>query len=524
MKPSFTELEKEQIQKGKKMLRHLWKQSKTKMTDLMAFLDEQGETTKKTTLSMWFSANENNFVRPKEHLLPLLLEKLLPGNHQEILDELAFLFAYNKGPLPSEEIRNLISLELDESLGASLQNNQQNLSIHMEALDELLEEIEPKILEYDKNYPVIRVEKGNLQLLRQLLGKDRASHKEYECEDEYEIPLTRIQSFEAMTEILNHLNEGSRLLRDFIERDILEDGYLGNQAYRIEDFVAYCWEISDRLLYNNLLCKSVPVLKRTLLRVMATCWGIRYILANQTGSASEIQFQNILLQKGKGSEADVNCFVAVYMGLLARQYIRQGSPHRIHQGVSLFKKSRDLLLRHHEQLNTEQEIFYYKKELANLCYDIGAFLLWHQRADQHYPALIKAAMQMSAQYYEQVLGTVNLFYQGLTEQRAQHVRGFYAIAKCWTASKKQDAVAEINKLSSGQELNQHFWFIQVVCAIGHGILWYRSQPGPEKDNYRTAAENHLNKALLVSGVQEQTNKELNDDFILHQLFPSGKIS
>lgn len=525
MKPAFSELEKERIQRGKKILRHLWKQSKVKMTELMETLSALGEPIKKTTLSMWFSDKEDNFIRPKEHLLPILLEKLLPEakphQRQETLDELTFLFAYSKGPLPSEEIRNQISRELDESLGSTLQRNQQSLSVYMEALDELLEEIEPKILEYDKGYPVIRVEKGDLRLLRQLLGKEREGQKEYEVEDGYEIPLTRIQSFEAMTEILNHLNEGSRLLRDFIERDILEDGYLGNQVPRIEDFVSYCWEISDRLLYNNMLCKSVPVLKRTLLRVMATCWGIRYLLANQTGQSSEVQFQNILLLKGKGSEADVQCFVAVYMGLLARQYIRQGSQQRVQQGVSLFKKAQDILVRHHKKLNTEQEIFYYKKELANLCYDIATFLLWHQKLDSNYPELIHQSMKMAATYYGQVLGTVNLFYQGLTEQRAQHVRAFHVLAKCWTLNSQQEAVAEINKLSAGQELNQQFWFIQLVRAIGYAVLWFSSKKPLEQAAYAKAAEMHLKKALLVPGVQEQTQQEIEDDFVLKQLFPEG---
>lgn len=498
------------------------------MTEVMQQLEAAGEPTKKSTLSMWFSVKEDNFIRPKAELLPLLLKQFLPeadtGQFQETLDELNSYFLYSKGPMSSEALRNHISKQLDDTLISTLKRNQQALSIYTEALEELLEAIEPKVLEYDKGYPVIRIEGEDLKLLRSLLGKERSVHKAYQVEDGYEIPLTKIQSFEALTEILNHLNEGSRVLRGFVERDILENAYLGDQLPRIEDFVSYCWEISDRLLHNNLLCKNVPVLRRTLLRVMATCWGIRYLLKNQTGQVSEIQFQNILKLKGKENEADINCSVAVYMGILARQFIRQGSRERVQQGTKLYTKARELLLKYHAQLHTEQEIFFYKKEIANLSYDMGSFLLWHQSQNPRYRSLSQDAMQEAAQYFSQVLETVNLFYQGLTEPRAQHVRGFYVLSLCWTLVPPKKAVGEINKISAGQNFNQQFWFTQIVKAIAYGTLWYRSENESEKTEFFKAAESHLQKALLVPGFNEQTQQECEQDYILSQAFPDFAFS
>lgn len=523
MKTPFDPDERQRIRQAKQTLRHLWKQSELPMDDILERLNSRNLPLKKSTLSTWLSLKPDNIIRPKEEYLESLLELFLadarPEQRQEVLDELRALLDYTRAPISSESLRNRLSQQLDENLGRTLSSSQDQLSLHLEALESLLEDIEPRILEYDKGFPVIRIEEeGSLKLLRQLLGKDRDQHRVYQVEGGYEIPLTRVQSLEAITEIINLLNEGSRLLRAYVERHLLEEGYLMGDMPRMEDFVTYCWEIADRLLHHNLLCRTVPTLKRTLLRIMATCWGIRYVLDNQSGSQSEVKFQNLLQLKGKTSQADIQCSVAVYMGLLARQFLRQGSATRVQQALQLSRKSRDMLTRWHKELNTEQEVFYYKKELANLCYDVGCLLLWHQHRSPAYKETVQEAMNQAAETYAEVLETVNLFYEGLTEQRSQHVRAFYVLSLCWTSATMKKTVAEINKLTSGETLNQQFWFMQMVKASAYSILSHRSRNPTDRASFLQAARTHLNKAMLVSGLAEQTRQEVEKDFILNQTF------
>lgn len=522
MKTPFDEQERTRIRQAKQILRHLWKQSNLSMDEILIRLGAAGLPLKKSTLSTWFSTGPDNIIRPKEEYLPELIGMFLPEaraeQHAEVLDELRALLDYAPAPILSETLRNRLAEQLDDNLVQTLQTSQHQLSVHLEALENLLEAIEPRILEFDKGFPVIRIEEeGSLKLLRQLLGKEREVHLQYSVEGGYEIPLTRVQSVETITEIINLLNEGSRLLRAYIERHMLDEGWISGDLPRIDDFVTYCWEISDRLLHHNLLCKSVPVLKRTLLRIMATSWGIRYILENQQQNRSEVQFQNLLELKGKTSRADINCSVAVYMGMLARQFLRQGSPARVQQAQQLFRKSRDMLVRWHPELNTEQEVFYYKKELANLCYDVGSLLLWHQPAAGARETMEQALAQASEAYAE-VLETVNLFYEGLTEQRSQHVRAFYVLSLCWSTASLKKTVAEINKLTSGEVLNQQFWFMQMVKASAYSILSHRSRNPSDRSSFLQAAHTHLQKALLVSGLAEQTRQEIAQDYILHRTF------
>lgn len=523
MKTAFDETERKKILQGKQILRHIWKKSGVSLDEVMDFFKALKLPLKKSTLSTWLSLNPDNIVRPKEDYLIGLIECWTPQataeQRQEILDDVRYLLCFDQAPVSSESLRNRLSEQLDEQLALTLHTNQLQLSNYLEALESLLESIEPQILEYDKGFPVIRLEaEGSLKILRQLLGKEREVHLQYQVEDGYEIPLTKVQSIESITAIINLLNEGSRLLRAYIERHLLEEGYLSADLYRIEDFVSYCWEISDRLLNHNFLCKNVPALKRTLLRIMATCWGIKFVLENQTAQKSEVQFQNMLQLKGKTSQADIQCSVAIYMGMLVRQYLKQGSHSRIQQALSLYQRAKDMLKRYHEQLNTEQEVFYYKKELANLHYDVGCLLLWHQKSDPKLAEITQNAMQDAVHAYNQVLETVNLFYEGLTEQRSQHVRAFYVLSLCWTAHQFKKVIAEINKLTSGEVLNQQFWFMQMVKASAYSILLYRSRNPSDQASYRQAAHTHLQKALLVTGLKTQTEQEITQDFILHHTF------
>lgn len=523
MKTAFSAEEQARILRGKQILRNLWKQSNLKVQDIIDDFAQQGETLKKTTLSNWFGLN--NSVRPKqeyaEHLIRLFLKQASPEELQETLDEINWLLCFQTAPESSEMLRNRLAQQIDENLGLSLQNSRQALSHQIAVLDDLLDQIEPLVMDYGKSNPVIRLEERNLKLLRELLGKEKQVHKHYENEyGEYEIPLTKIQSLEVISEIINHLNEGSRLLRAFIERHILEDGYLGQQMPRIEDFVAYCWEIADRLLHHNLLCKSVPSLRRTLLRIMATCWGIRYLVGNQTQVRSEVEFQNILLLKGKASEADIQCAVAVYMGLLARQLLKQG--RQLARGLELYHKAARMLSEQHAQLATEQERLFYKKELANLCYDIASLLLWHQERDRAYQEVVQQSFKTAAQTFGEILETPNLFYEGLAEARAQHIRAFYLLSLCWSSPHLPKAVAVLNQLQAGEVLDQQFWFVQMVKASAYAILAHRCRNPYEQQEYRQLAEQNLQKARLVPSLQAQTQQELEQDYILSQTFTAVK--
>ena len=133
-------------------------------------------------------------------------------------------------------------------------------------------------------------------------------------------------------------------------------------------------------------------------------------------------------------------------------------------------------------------------------------------------------MQDSVKAYNQVLETVNLFYEGLTEQRSQHVRAFYVLSLCWTAQQFKKVIAEINKLTSGEVLNQQFWFMQMVKASAYSILLFRSRNPSDQTSYRQAAHTHLQKALLVTGLQAQTEQEIAQDFILHHTFAQEFLS
>lgn len=525
MKEGFSELEQHNIIRAKQILKHLVKSSPLKQSQLIEALAEQGLSVKKNTLSMWLSSKDGNYNRPKSQFIEPMLRIICADTHNEeqideILDEVNILLGYTKGPETSEMVLNKVNQQLNNNLTSQLKINQQNLESFLSSLDWLLDEVEPKILEYDKGFPIIFVEKSEKKLLKELLGKDKSLHKEFEVVDGYEVPMTQISSLETISEILNNLNEGSRLLLAYVERHLLDEyDVLIMDFPRVEDFVAYAWEISDRLLNNNLLCKAVPILKRTLLRVMTICWGVRYILQNQTRDISEVSFQNILELKGKTSKADINSSVAVYMGILSRQLLKSPSITRAEKGLKLYKKAHKLLLENHEQLNTEQEIFYYKKELANLNYDAASLLLHHKKNLDKKQIEFKHAIKNALQYYEDILNQPNLFYEGLTEVRANSVRIFHLISFCWNTEKLEAGVREINKLSPGQQMNQDFWMLHLAKAIAYCVLHLRAQESKEKNEYKMAAQTALQTASLVPGFKDNTIKEMAADFVLKETFP-----
>lgn len=524
--------EQQNIRRAKGILRKLWQDSGLSQKEVLAELERQGLPTKKTTLSMWLNA-EGNLVRPKADCLEVMVSYCLQGKPEKLsqtLDELNSLLGYAHLET-TEMLRNRLSEKLDQQIEASLRHQEEALQGQLSALSNVLTEIEPRLFEYDKGSPVIRVSAEDKYLVRELLqieSLQQARHYRTGSGD-YEIPLTRVQSLDTVTDLVNTMNEGIRVLRAFVERHLLNEGSLSLDAYpRVEDFLSYAWEIADRLLYHNRLCKSIPALKRALLRMMATCWGIRYLLQSQEGSVSEIEFQNILQLKGNDSRADIACSVAVFMGVLARQMLKfYRGREAVGRGLQLAQRALEMLRRYHSQLPTEQESFFYKKELANLSYDAASLLLWaSERYPEEFSRPFTELMTQAHQAYTEVLSTVNLFQEGLSEQRASHIRCFYVISLCWLQNDSTSAICEINKLGAGQQLNEHFWTLQMAKAVAWSVLAHKSNQKDEQMTYHQAALQSVQKALLVPGLEAQTHQELKEDYVLnrqlsHQLFISS---
>ncbi|MGV3523969.1 MAG: hypothetical protein ACO1RX_07080 [Candidatus Sericytochromatia bacterium] len=531
MKTPMTPWEQANIRRAKGVLRRLWQNSGLSQQALLTGLAEAGQSVKKTTLSMWLNP-DSNAVRPKAEALAPLVQICLgaaPASHsQEILDELEVLLGYGPALETPEMLRNRLSLQLDQGLVESLSAQEATLRDRMDILDELLAALEPRLFEYDLGSPVVRVEADDKYLVRELLGVDslKLASQWRTQEGDYEVPLTQVQSLDTLTDVVNTMNEGIRILRSYVEKHLLESGSLALEAYpRVETFVSYAWEISDRLLHHNRLCRSIPHLRRTLLRLMATCWGIRYLLRSQEGRASEVEFQNILQRKGMENAAEIACSTAVYMGVLARQILKLYRGHvQIQRGLNLAQQAQHMLTQSLAQLPTEHETFYYRKELANLCYDAAALLLWHRHRDALWDAPFQILMQAAYSAYNQVLGTVNLFHEGLTEPRATHLRSFYLISRCWVETDFQACVCEINKLAPGQHLNENFWTLQIAKTIACGVLSLRSSEIDEQRLYRDAAQRFLQQALLVPGLHKQTQQELREDFVLSQVLGEHSLA
>lgn len=523
MKPALITTEQARVLRAKRMLRHLWEQSGMNQKDVLQALAERGLPLKKTTLSMWLNAT-GNYVRPKGEYLRPLLEILVPQlpetQRQELQDELEALLGYGPVPESSEMLRNRLSEQLDQAMTQTLSRQESLLRGHLDALDQLLSTLESRLYEYDKGAPVVRVQAEDKALVKELLGIDSLQQaRAYRLSSGgYEIPLTRVQSLDRILEVANGMNEGVRVLRAFVERHLLQEGILDLDAYpRVEDFVSYAWEIADRLLHHNRLCRSVPALRRTLLRLMATCWGIRYILRSQEGPVSAVEFMNILQRKGMENIAEVSCAVAVFMGLLARQMLKLYHGSQVQKGLFLAKQAQEMLQTHIPALPAEQETFFYKKELANLCYDTASLLLWQLARQPEYQVEFQALMQQAQQNYAEVLSTVNLFQLGLTEARANHLRCFYLISLCWIEKDIKTCLCEINKLSPGLQLNESYWTSQVARAVAWCVLSYRAKQPADKQLYREAAVRCIHQAALVPGMEAALRQELREDFVLHQV-------
>lgn len=519
MKTGFSEAELRRIQRGKEILRHLIKTQPKNQQQLLSELNARGFDVKQSTFSNWLSPKFLN-VRPKPEFLEPLVAICCPersaAQQAEILDELNLLLGYEAGPLTPELLHNSVAEQLDEAPSLSLNQQQAALADHLEALDALLDVIEPRILDFGRLDPMIRLESDERQLARQLLGPEKTRYRDYEVETGFEIPLTHIRSHTAMTRIIDDLNAGTRLMQRYLDRHLnVPDGLDRLDFYRIEDFIAYSWEISDRLLHHNQVVKAVPALKRALLRQMTICFGLRFVLQNLTGESSEIAFQNVLALKTRAFALDIHCSVAVYMGILARQLMRSGESRRMQRARQLYRKAVEWIEKHHASLSTEQEVFHYKKELANLHYDLANFALPHQQQLTDFQVFFERAMAEAARLYGEVLETDNLFLQGLSAQRRTHLEIFFAIARCWS---RPDAGAEagLEALSTPPALDENFWTREIARAIGYAVL-SRRQPGKRARKHREQALKALNQARLVTGYAERTAQEIASEYVLQEL-------
>ena len=74
----------------------------------------------------------------------------------------------------------------------------------------------------------------------------------------------------------------------------------------------------------------------------------------------------------------------------------------------------------------------------------------------------------------------------------------------------------IHSLSSGEHLDERFWFIQISQAVAWSILHLRF--GRDDQTYRPAARQALERAQLVPGCQALTAQQLRDDWVLAHKF------
>lgn len=527
MKTGFSQTEQQHIYRAKSILKQLWKNSGISQKEVLEHLVKLELEVPQSTLSTWFSTKEGNYFRPKAEHLAALVQLFCPAEqYDETLEELNLLLGYLQGPLTPEMIKNKVAQQLRENTLAVLEANQREQGQLLETLAKLLEQIEPLMLNYDKGYPTLFVEAEDRKRLRQLVGKDRQLHQQFAVENGYEIPFSRLLCAETLTEIINHLNEGTRLLQAYIDRHITaeDDGLLLMDFYRVEEFVMVSWEISDKLLQNNTLCKAMPVLRRALLRTMTVAWGIQYILENQNRKVTEVEFQNILKLKGKDSEADIYCSVAVYSGALARQHLRSASAQKAEQGWPLFQQAARQLETHYPQLPTEQDRYFYKKELANLYYDIANYLLNRPHDLPQYQRQTEGLMKMAFGHYSEIMDTPNVFVQGLTEERAVHIQLFYMISACWALPLPKKALNLIHLLRDERLLDEQYWKIQIAKAIAYSVLALKAKRPPQKEEFSELAAAALQKSRLVEGFAEATEREIAGEFALRKLFGKAPAS
>ena len=124
------------------------------------------------------------------------------------------------------------------------------------------------------------------------------------------------------------------------------------------------------------------------------------------------------------------------------------------------------------------------------------------------------------QYYLEVLETPNLFHESLSQQRAAHIRAFATIAHAWCTPSPETALIKLNRLDSGDQLNEIFWLTELAKAIAFGVLFLRFKQAA----YWRAASEHLGRIRLVQGTAAELQREIEQDFILNYLVHRHEIS
>lgn len=511
------------IKKAKLILRNLLDQSGFRHKFVMESLAQSGFTIKKSTFANWFGTSETNLHRPPEEILAPLVRLLLkdkdPNSIGDVLEQLNYLLGYKIPQLKTaEEILSELTSQLEWVGLAHLEHKQNQLQMYIDRLDELLAQIEPFVLNLDKGAPVIRIPHGEGKQVTMLTGKKGEDLNQYRISEGFEVPLTHVQSLDILSEMINQMNEGIHILRTYVENLLMGTDEIEQICFqRVEDFVSFTWEISDRLLYNNFLCRSTPLLRRTLLRMMATCQGIRYLMQCQEGNYDYQPFKAVLSYKNLGYDAELNCAIAVYIGIIARQIIKTFRfSHSLQQGLNLFEKARKKLEKNIPQLSLEEDRFYFLKELANLYHDIASLMLNHQKAFPHILKQIEAWMGKSNTYYEQVLFTPNAFVLGLNSPRLLRLHSFRLITKAWSCKKPEAVLTELPVLQTVNELSGTFWVTNMAQAVIWGIFALRFPSFLPQA--RDQAWEAIQKASLVAGLAQRTKEELHGDYVLSTLF------
>lgn len=493
--------QKQRIVQAKQLLRSLWRQSGLMQQELLAALAARGFSLRKNTLSNWLS--ETDLKRPDRDCLLSLIEILNP--HQPVIArqlhyELEHLFGYETAPESSDEVLNQLASRLQPGSGSS-------------SLIERLGELEERIFVYDRSYPVLRIEADDRAQLRELLGKDRAGWARYRVSSGYEIPLSQVRVPRLLTGIIDDLHEGAMALRTLLEQDLL--GQASRAEYPLFDELhAYIWEIVNRLLYNP-CCRDHAPMHNALLSIVGACQGMRYLLASEHGQPSLVAYENVLQQKGMASRAQVRCSLAVYVGVLARHLLvksRDGEAAVLARGLRHCDEAIGMLTSSHLQLDDKRASYYYKKELANLCYDAATLLLWLPGQQ----ARSRALMARAHRYYDEVLGSDNLFRAGLSRQRKAYLQVFRTISEAWCSPQPEALLARFERLEDAPGPDEGAWLERLAAAIACGILYVRNE-GPDRERCLQSALRALRQAGRIPGMQPVLARELQQDYILSQL-------
>lgn len=512
-RPALSLEQKQNILQAKQLLRTLWRQSGLKQQDILEILAAEGFELKKNTLSNWLS--ETEVKRPDSACLGPLLQVLCP--HQPTFarlmhDEIERLLGYETLPESSDGILNQLASRLFQG----------PLSHHAHPLLSMLYELEESIFIYDRDYPVLHIEADDKETLKAALGsksgKERELYQRYRVSRGYEIPLSKLQSAAVLTQVINSLHQGVRALRAYLEKNLLLSVPFTQDYPLFEELLTYIWEVVNWLLFNP-VCQTNPSLKTPLLSIVGTCQGIRYLLESQHHTPSLVAFQNVLQLKGMVSQAEVECSMGVYVGLIARQlltFARQPDcADAFEKGWKHFEKAFAMLEQHHEALIDERARYFYKKELANLSYDIATLLLW-------LPGQQAQSLKLMAKahaYYSQVLESDNLFRASLNQERLAYLQAFYRISEAWCCHQPFKLLERLNQLSLPEQLNDIFWLSHLARAIASGILYLRFYQHEQSQRFLDAAADSLTQAQRVPGMSQALSQEIEQDYILSQLLP-----